>query len=260
MEIKALFRKKKQTAAVFVDFEHWSYSLNRLYGLKPRIEDFGEELTKQYDVKRIFFFGDFSEGRLSSSVEEIRRITNNIIETKNPSVHPSKDFTDFILLDYIYRDVDEYPKTDVYILFSGDGHFSSVAAYLKNKKKKKVVVYGIRKAISNALRSVSDECIELPTSDQEFERYFKMLLSNMDYLDRQNRIMYPTFRTTVQNVARRNNVEERYITAALEELIHKEIIRQEIVNGGFQKQIKILKTNWDAAERDGYWIKNHKSE
>ena len=82
----------------------------------------------------------------------------------------------------------------------------------------------------------------------------------MDYLDSQNRIMYPTFRTTVQNVARRNNVEERYITAALEELIHKEIIRQEIVNGGFQKQIKILKTNWDAAERDGYWIKNHKSE
>ena len=255
MGITALFRKKKQTAAVFVDFEHWSYSLNRLYGLKPKVEDFCDGLKTRYDVKRIFFFGDFSEGRLSSSVEEIRRITNNIIETKNPSVHPSKDFTDFILLDYIYQDVDEYPKTDVYIIFSGDGHFSSVAAYLKNKKKKKVVIYGIRKAISNALRAVSDECVELPTSDQEFERYYKMLLSNMDYLERQNRIMYPTFRTTVQNVARRNKVDERNITAALEELIHKDIIRQEVVNGGFQKQIKILKTNWEAAEQCGYWVK-----
>ena len=145
MEIKALFRKKKQTAAVFVDFEHWSYSLNRLYGLKPRIEDFGEELTKQYDVKRIFFFGDFSEGRLSSSVEEIRRITNNIIETKNPSVHPSKDFTDFILLDYIYRDVDEYPKTDVYILFSGDGHFHLLPLISKTKRRKRWLFTGFVK-------------------------------------------------------------------------------------------------------------------
>ena len=82
-----------------------------------------------------------------------------------------------------------------------------------------------------------------------------MILSNTDYLDSQNRIMYPTFRTTVQNVARRNNVEERYITAALKELIHKGIIIQETVNGGFQKQIKILKTNWDAAEPSGYWIR-----
>ena len=35
------------------------------------------------------------------------------------------------MLDYIYQDVDDYPKTDTYIIFSGDGHFSSVATYLK---------------------------------------------------------------------------------------------------------------------------------
>ena len=258
-----LFPRKhrhKPTTSVFVDYECWSFSLNQLYNLKPALKEFFDEIKDKYEVNRIYFFGDFSNGRLSSTLDDIRAFTNNIIDTRSSTGAPKKDFTDFIMLDYIYQDVDLNPKSEVYVIFSGDGHFSSAVSYLKNKKKKKIVVYGIRKATSHLLRNVADEVVELPTTRQESERYFKLILKNMDYLASQNRITYPTFKTTAQVVAKRNEIDERKITAALEELINMGVITQSIVNGGLGHQVNVLRTNWDEAERLGLWIRYDKAE
>ena len=122
-------RSRKPTASVFVDYEHWSFSLNQLYNLKPALKEFFDEIKEMYEVNRIYFFGDFSNGRLASTLDDIRAFTNNIIDTRSSTGVPKKDFTDFIMLDYIYQDVDLSPKSEVYIIFSGDGHFSSVASY-----------------------------------------------------------------------------------------------------------------------------------
>lgn len=253
MGLKALFRHSKPSAAVFIDFEHWCYSLDKLYGLKPRIEEFYDEISEQYYVKRILFFGDFSESKISSCIDEIRQVTNNIIETQNPSPHIKKDYTDFIMLDYIYQDVDDYPRTDTYIIFSGDGHFSSVATYLKKKKKKRVVIYGITDATSKKLQKIADEFYLLPTQNEERWLYYKMIVDNMDYVASQRKIIYPTFKTTVQAVSAKNNVPEDKITAALQDLLDMGVIKQEFTYTDFHKQIKVLKTDWQRAHERGLW-------
>ena len=84
MGLKALFSKTKKSAAVFVDFEHWCYSLNSRFNLKPQIVEWYDNLSERFDIKRIFFFGDFTEPRLKSFIDEIRRVTNNVIDTQNP--------------------------------------------------------------------------------------------------------------------------------------------------------------------------------
>ena len=130
-------RQVKPTAAMFVDFEHWCYSLDRIYGMRPKVKEQYDEIAERFDIKKIFFFGDFSNPKLQSEISGIREITDSIIDTQNPSPVIKKDFTDFIMLDYIYQEVDDNPNISTYILFTGDGHFSSVVRYLQLKKKKR---------------------------------------------------------------------------------------------------------------------------
>lgn len=253
MKIKSLFKRPKPTAAVFVDFEHWCYSLDRLFGLRPKIEDFYKEISEAYYVKRIYFFGDFTEPKMSSCIDEIRMVTNNIIDTQNPSQHLKKDYTDFIMLDCIYQDADDNPRTDVYIIFSGDGHFTSVAAYLKNRKRKKIVIYGVVEATSQKLKNIADEFHLLPMKREEKSAFYRMILDDLDYVASQNRTVYATFKTTVRAVSEKNSVAEEKVTAALQDLINMGVVRQELIRVDFQDHIKVLKVNWDVAVGKGYW-------
>lgn len=257
--IKNFFKRDNTTteAAVFIDFEHWCYSLSKLYMLQPQITEFYTEIAKEYDVKRIYFFGDFTNPQLRSHIDEIRKITNYIIDTQNPSNNIKKNFTDFIMLDFIYQDIDQYPKTSTYIIFSGDGHFSSVTSYLKTKKKKTVIIYGISKATSNKLKTFADKCIELPTTEQERRIYYDMILRNMDYIAAQNKIIHATFTSTVKNICLRNQVDENKVKAALCELINMGIIVKQAISIGVSDEINVLKTNWELAVEKGLWNYNN---
>ena len=253
MGLKDLFKKKKQSAAIFIDFEHWCYSMSTLFGLKPDIKDFYETVSDSYDIKRIYFFGDFSESKIKSMIGEIRNITNNIIETQNPSPHIKKDYTDFIMLDYIYQDTYDYPDTDVYVILSGDGHFSSVSTYLKTKRKKKVIIYGVRNATSAQLQKIADECFLLPTDEQEKRKYYFMVIENMDYLAKSSKKKYPTFLGTVDVVSKKFNVPRERITSAIRDLLDMGVMSQELVRLDKVRRIKILKTDWQAAREKGLW-------
>ena len=99
----SLFGKKssKPNAFVFVDYEHWYVSMYRRYGLRPRVRQWCDELAKNYTLKEILFFGDFSNTGMRYEIPRIREVTNMVIETQNTSAYYKKDFTDFIMIDYI---------------------------------------------------------------------------------------------------------------------------------------------------------------
>ena len=100
-----MFGKKKKLPGCigFVDFEHWYISLERQYGVKPDIKGWKAELEKSFEVEEIAVFGDFSNAGLRAELDKIRDVTPMVFDTKNPSEHYKKDFTDFIMLDYIYQ-------------------------------------------------------------------------------------------------------------------------------------------------------------
>lgn len=253
MRFGSLGKHSKPTAAVFVDFEHWCYSLSDLYGLKPQVVPFYEEISEQYDVKRILFFGDFTEPKMAACIEDIRLITSNIIDTQNPSTNIRKDYTDFIMLDFIYQDVDDFPRTDAYIIFSGDGHFSSAATYLKRKKKKKVIIYGVVEATSQKLKNIADEYNLIPIDGSELRTYYRMIMDDLDYVASQNKRTYATYKTTVQAVAAKNAVSEDKVSKALQDLLDMGVLHQEMVNLDFGRQIRVIKADWKYAAEKGFW-------
>ena len=251
---KLIERFRRKSAAIFVDFEHWCYSLENLFSMHPDVASFFENVSKEYKIKRIYFFGDFTSPALRYEVNRIREYTNNIIDTQNPSNRSKKDHTDFIMLDYIYRDVEEKDKVGTYIIFSGDGHFTSVAAYLKNKKKKRVVIYGVENATSNRLRSVADECVLLPTQEQE-EKYRKrlVLLSIHRNISKYGDKHFTTFQKTVDAVSQYNNIDKDLIKKVMNDMIQDGILVKGEVNLGKMRKLRTIEVNWQAAIEYGLW-------
>lgn len=253
--IRTLFHKHTGTpkqAMAFVDYEHWYYSYQNLYGIKPQLIAWRKELENRFYLTDILVFGDFSQTPINQELPKIREATNTIIETANPSF--KKDMTDFIMLDSLYQTAAENKHIDTYILFTGDGHFQPVTRYLTQKKNKEVIVYGVQNAFSSQLKVAATKYIEYPYPAELTRRYYDMIIQNFDYISDKN--INPTFIKTVEAVAGHNQIPQDTVRAALQEMLDKGYIYQKDVPIAFNRKIKIVCANWEQLIKDGLWDPN----
>ncbi len=257
-----LFKPKsghKPHAIAFVDYEHWYISLEKLHNKKPDIKAWFNEISAKYDVKDIIFFADFSNTAIRLEIPKIREVSSTIIETQNASAHHKKDFTDFIMLDHIYQKAVESHNIDTFIIFSGDGHFSSAVSFLVTRRKKEVIVYGVKDAMSTQLKNCATASYELPGRDEELYGCYNAILSSLRPLTEKNgkkkkgKRSYPTFWATVEAVSRKNGIEKGYVTMALRKLMEDGYIYQKSAKVSAVKTIKVLNVNWDSVKKDGIW-------
>ena len=223
----------------------------KLNGNPPDVLSWYHALSDEYDISEIVFFGDFS-GSLKSELAKIRTVTNSVIDTQNAGTHYKKDFTDFLMLDYIYRKSVERKKPDVYILFTGDGHFSSVVTYLRTKCKRDVVIYGVEGATSRLLKNAATSFREFPTAEEKRGYCIKAILENL-YSHTRAKNKRLTFKATVDNVSKRSALDAALISEALEYLIKQGYISRRPLYINRSNRIFILITDWDALIRDGLW-------
>ena len=213
-----MFGKKKKLPGCigFVDFEHWYISLERQYGVKPDIKGWKAELEKSFEVEEIAVFGDFSNAGLRAELDKIRDVTPMVFDTKNPSEHYKKDFTDFIMLDYIYQKAMTSRDTDTFIIFTGDGHFSSVVRFIINQCRRKVGIYGITGATSSQLKSAASWYHEIPSDTEVYRTYYKLIAQNFDYLTVHREFgTGSTPEKIVERISRRNRIDQVEIAKAL---------------------------------------------
>ena len=252
----ALFSKKqtRPKCIAFVDFEHWYIALERQYGVKPDIKGWKESLSETYDVEEIAVFGDFSNSGLRGELDKLRDVTPMVFDTKNSSEYYKKDFTDFIILDNIYQKALSREDINTFIIFTGDGHFSSVCAFLKNFCHKEVGIYGVQGGISSTLIKNSSWVREIPLEFELNAPYYNMIFTYLEKMGTQSDI-YPTFRKTAETVASMYDVEFDTIKQLLSELINEGYITQLTKNIRRREQIRILEPNWSLIEKDGLWLK-----
>lgn len=253
--VKESRASRKPKAVAFVDYEHWYISLDKLHAIKPDLRTWRDSLEKDFDIEEIYVFGDFSNQSLQNEVAKIREITNFIIETGNTSPFYKKDFTDFIMLDRIYQTALNRQDIDVYIIFSGDGHFSSVVRFLTSKQKKNVGIYGVRDAVSNQLKNSATWVKEIPSENEKLRGYYFPILSNLKYLEEEKKLQYPTFKATAETVSSYYKLNYDGVKSALKEMIHFGYIIQKEKKLN-DKTINILAVNWEKAVRDGIWKNN----
>lgn len=246
--------KRKPVAVAFVDYEHWYISMVKLFGEKPDIQGWVKAMNKTYDLKEIIFFADFSNNTLAREINRIREVSSNIVQTANTSQNHKKDFTDFIMLDHIYQRAMSADGIDTFIIFSGDGHFSSVVSYLKNVRKKDVGVCGVKDAFSHQLKNSASWSVEIPDDRLLYGEYYKMILDNLKRIEGSGwKKTSVTFEKTVDAVSTYYQVPAEKISRALISLMNQDYVIEHEEFTGDGKKLLSLEICWSKLLRDGVW-------
>ena len=247
-----LFNKSgKHSAAVFVDYEHWYYGYNNIFSMKPNVEELYEELTEEYSVKNIVFFGDFHGNSIEKELPRLEKITKNVVHTASTKDGVDKDFTDFIILDAIYREAAKKNSPDVFIIFTGDAHFTKVVQYLKELEKK-VVIYGVKYGFSNRLKSEATSYVEMPRQSQEKNHYNELILTSLNRLRNKPKTTV-TYGKTVKSVSEYNHVPYEKVKLALDNLLKQKYILEKEQMGYRGHMVTVLEVDWDRLNADGLW-------
>lgn len=242
---------KMKKAMVFIDYEYWFYTYNNKFNLRPDLNRFRTMLSSEFDIIDVLVFADFSVPVISSELPRLRSITDTIIATGNTIQKRRKDMTDFVMLDSIYRCVDDNKKIDTYIIFSGDGHFQSVTRHLTQRKRKHVIIYGIRDTVSRQLQSVASEVRYLNTDEDLKMKAYRCIADNMATVS-DNADIIPTFNGTLDAVVKKSGAERDQIKTALSEMLDKGYLYQKFRDIG-NRRIKVTCADWDKLERDGIY-------
>ncbi len=231
-------------AVAFVDYEHWFISLKTNYGMKPDIKGWFEDLNSKFNLLEVNFFADFSHKSLADEIGRIRLFSNKIIDTRSPN-GVQKDFTDFIILDNMYQKALSSEDVDVFILFSGDGHFSSVTSFLKNFYRKQVIVYGINGCFSKQLRETANACYILPTEQNLNESYYSAIF---DYFKTSPK---PTYNEAIAIASKKvkGSAAKQNIANAMKELMKNDVISERAISNTKGKKQKMLFIDWEKAEK-----------
>lgn len=212
------------------------------------------------NVKDIYFFGDFSNNQsLRSEMPRIRGVSNKIIETGNASSHVTKDFTDFIMLDHIYQEaMQDRDKTDIFIIFTGDGHFTSVTSFLKNICKKEVGIYAVKGGLSNQLKMTASWVKEYPDEEDKMKEIFQLIFTSLYRIEKSPNAkkLRPTFVKTVDAVSAHNRLPKGEVRKASQWLIDNGYIEKK-KEKAFGKTIVTLSANWFKVAKDGLWVQEN---
>ncbi len=245
-----LFRRKK--TMVFVDYEYWFYSYKTRYGIRPNPAKWRASLEEKYNIDDVMVFADFSSPGLSGELDSIREMTNTIIETESDTQKAKKDMTDFVMLDYIYQCADSRRDIGTYILFTGDGHFQSVVKYLTQKKRKKVILFGVTDSFSKRLSSVADEVNLLPLDGEFYETNMRYIVLDLDYCSGKKTII-PTINSTAEAVSRQRHLPEEQVKATIIKMLDEGYLYQRFHYVEFGRKVKVIAPKWEKLIEDGIW-------
>lgn len=246
---------KPKRAVAFVDYEHWYISLSRNFGIKPNIGLWFDDIKKYASLTEAIFFADFSHQSLADEIRRIRLFSNKIVDTRSGAFGSKKDFTDFIILDQIYQKALASEDIDVFVLLTGDGHFSSVVSFLKNIYSKEVGVYGVKNSFSRQLRETASWSVELPFAEEIAERYNKLILDSIVEFEKNANGKIATMKSVTEIAASKPNVSINELQSAFKTLIDSGYLSQREVGLRNKRSEIALFVDWSKLARESVYTK-----
>jgi hypothetical protein len=153
------------------------------------------------------------------------------------------------MLDHIYQELIQNPAVEQFVFFTGDGHFSSAATFLRNFMDKTVGVYGLPKSLSRQLRDCSSWTKELSALDGDEQEYQTNLFKNLKTAE--DRGLVPTFMKTVEHTIRRYGGDQYRYEDILRGLIDDGYINNDICTAFADRgEFKMLTVNWDRVNKE----------
>lgn len=253
--MKFLKKEKKKTALVFVDFEYMQISHKNRWGIEPPILDWYHALCREYEVRELYVFADFSNPAMKNNLPLLRQITDNIIETQNTASRHKKDFTDFFLLDKMYQKAFEKNNAQTYILFTGDGHFGAVSRFLIRHCKKEVIIYGVDGNISGQLYTQVTRVVEYPDKETIKRQYIPLLVRLFESMPKpQRQILSKELANIAAAAEKQLRLNREMVQETLEEMMEKGYLcyREQWVSS--LKRTRMLTCDMEKLRADGFQL------
>ena len=153
----------------------------------------------------------------------------------------------------IYQKVFTNQDIDLFIVFSGDGHFSSAIAFLRNFCNKQVGVYGVKNCISKNLINNADWVEEIPLISEGNQKIYNLILSSLR-IAMDKGIKQPTFMKMVESVSTKYYLPINDVNNCLIELIDQGYIVQTTEKTKQHDTIRVIRPDWKKIKNDNLWI------
>jgi len=181
------------TVALFIDYEYVVYgALNKgcRVPTPEQLAALGTRAGRLVDAKAFADFGEeqlaqYGNGLMTASIEQI-----NCPADRRPDGQ-AKSYTDFYMLDHLYRTTHTNPTLDTYVLVTGDGHFRAVAAFIRYRLQRRVIVAGYPDSTNRLLQQTASqvELIELVPFQDLDDAQITNLIRSIDAAEQADRIV-----------------------------------------------------------------------
>lgn len=215
---------EKVPTSIFVDYEAWFYGCKNQYKAGPDIMGWFNHVRDKGELRDVIFFADFSQESIKDHPIKLRSISTSIIDCSKGD--KTKDYTDFIMLDHIYQHLFRRQEIEHFILFTGDSHFQSIVAFLRNFNDKKVGIYAIEGSMSPLLSDAANWYTKIVPATENNDVLEDAIIKNLIWVQEKSDIV-ATFKKTVQVVARNNpEFSEQVVESTLSKMISNGTIAQ----------------------------------
>jgi uncharacterized LabA/DUF88 family protein len=149
--------------AVFIDYESLFFGLVDQHRTKPfeigAVDQISQLASEYGHITKIDAFADFEDNE--DLKKEMTRLRSKGINPHHVSRIKEKSYTDFVMLDWIYRTVFE-DSINIFVVVTGDGHFAPCLGYIHNRLGREVIVLGVQGTVSSQLFDAASRVIQLP--------------------------------------------------------------------------------------------------
>lgn len=216
--------------ALFVDWENIRYSMLNLHGQEPDPIKLRDKALKYGPLVVAKAYADFSEHEGFRRRLDVAGIESEHypIKMTNGRRQSSADLQ--MVIDIIDTVLDR-PQVKTFILMSGDRDFIRIAARLRNRFGKHVVISGVPGSLSHDLVQAGsfDDPLEV-TSAHDRD---KALIRKVDYYEiTRHEGFYPTFSNLtrfLQHPVNHQMIDPGYVQAKLSQFVADGVLEREVI-------------------------------
>lgn len=230
--------------ALFVDWENIRYSMLNLHGQEPDPIKLRDKALKYGPLVVAKAYADFSEHdglrrRLDVAGIEAEHYPLKLANGRRQSsadLHMVIDIIDTVL---------DRPQVRTFILMTGDRDFIRIAARLRNRFGKHVVISGVPGSLSHdlVLAGTSDDPIGV-TSAHERDRLLIRKIDNYEITRHEG--FYPTFSNLsrfLQHPVNHQLIDPNFVQAKLSQFVTENVLQRQVLTIELDRELTVTRLN-----------------
>jgi uncharacterized LabA/DUF88 family protein len=230
--------------ALFVDWENIRYSMLNLHGQEPDPIKLRDKALKYGPLVVAKAYADFSEHDGFRRRLDVAGIESEHYPLKLTNGRRQSSADLHMVIDIIDTVLDR-PQVKTFILMTGDRDFIRIAARLRNRFGKTVVISGVPGSLSHDLvqaGSVDDPLEFTSAYDRD-----KALIRKIDYYEvTRHEGFYPTFSNLsrfLQHPVNHQMIDPSFVHAKLSQFVAEGVLEREVIMTELGRELTVTRLN-----------------